>query len=323
MTNVDTMSRHPADETLAAFVDGRLGAAEGDQVIEHLASCDDCRSLFDMIGDVMEAEGIEREPLADPEAIVDPEPAVDPQPVIERAPAVVPGRFGRRAVISLLAAAAAVAVVFTPPVQERIESYRTGGVSRLVKASESLSQRDLESRLAGGFPYKELKRTNRGPDDGPFDLEKTEIFKVMAELEDRPSAKELRALGVGQLLLARNEKDVAAAIEGAIATLERALKAAGGNDPDLLNDLSAAYIDLARWTSDAQAAGQALNFAERSWGLKKSSEAAWNRALALEKLNRREDALKAWQQYLAIDSSSPWAAEVRNDRIPDLQEQQP
>ena len=43
----------------------------------------------------------------------------------------------------------------------------------------------------------------------------------------------------------------------------------------------------------------------------KNSEAAWNRAVAVEALNGRGHAMTAWHDYLAIDATSPWAAEAR------------
>ena len=43
-------------------------------------------------------------------------------------------------------------------------------------------------------------------------------------------------------------------------------------------------------------------------------EASFNRACALERLSLRDEARRAWQDYLKVDGSSGWAAEAR-DRL--------
>lgn len=43
---VTSTSRHPDDETLAAFVDGTLPEPRRREVTEHLASCEDCYEIF-------------------------------------------------------------------------------------------------------------------------------------------------------------------------------------------------------------------------------------------------------------------------------------
>jgi hypothetical protein len=80
----------------------------------------------------------------------------------------------------------------------------------------------------------------------------------------------------------------------------------------LLNDLSAALsnraIDKRRPIPDAV---EAVRCADRAWRIGRTPEAAWNRAVAIEALNGRARAMPAWHDYLAIDATSPWAAEAR------------
>lgn len=284
------------DETLAAFADGRLDAYGRDEVITHLASCDECRAIYDMVMDAKDAGLIE-------------------QP---SAPAVVRGHFGRNALIAALATAAAVTVVFfTPPVQRQIAQYRTGGVSELVEAAGELPQRDVDGRLAGGFPYKHLKGVPRSGGDGqPFDLGKVALRVAQDDIEKRrpDTVRELRASGLAHLLLGEREK--------AIAKLQRALDMAGGSDPQLLSDLAAAWLEQSQWSGNLDGAMRARDLAERSWRIQETPEAAWNRALAYQRLEQHDAALAAWRDYLLLDDASPWAAEVRERHIPALQERQ-
>jgi tetratricopeptide (TPR) repeat protein len=292
------MMSHPADETLAAFADGRLSAPEQEAFITHLGECDDCRVIYDAVADIQEAEAEDGEgELA--------------HVVAPPAPVVVRGKFGRK-VAGWVAAAAAVAVIFfLPPVQERVAAYRTKGVSRLVTAAGELKQRDVEGRLAG-FPHKPLKEVIRGAESVPFDPEKVPIYLAgeSIDVDATDSPQKMRAAGL--LLLLQGER------EAAIEKLEGALKAAGNDDPVLLNDLSAAYLEADQHQVPG-AANRALELAERSWQLRKTPEAAWNRALAYQGLEKKREALDAWHEYLKLDSQSEWAAEVRARHLPDLQ----
>lgn len=279
------MSRHPPDETLAAFADGRLNPRDREEMIEHLASCDDCRSVYDAICGAQD-EG-----------------------VIERAPDIVHGSFGKPMIATLAAAAAATIVFFTPPVQKEVAKWRSGGVSELVEASASAKDRVSEGRLAGGFPYKPVKPVLRGENKnktGAIDSENYELLAAAAEIdhEDKtPSAKVLRARGLADLVLGERKS--------AIAHLEAALRAAGEEDPVILNDLSAAYLAESKWSDDEALAAKALQTADRSLRVRTTPEAMWNRAVALKMLEKKSDAIRAWQEYLSSDSTSEWATEAR------------
>jgi hypothetical protein len=43
---------------------------------------------------------------------------------------------------------------------------------------------------------------------------------------------------------------------------------------------------------------------------KQSPEALWNRAVAIESLSPKDTALRAWDDYLKVDSNSQWAKEA-------------
>ena len=56
---------------------------------------------------------------------------------------------------------------------------------------------------------------------------------------------------------------------------------------------------------------------DRAWSMEQSPEIAWNRALARELLEQKQEAIAAWNEYLKLDSDSAWAREARG-RIADL-----
>ena len=292
MTTVDTMTQHLADETLAAFADGRLRGGERDEVISHLAECDDCRAIFDLVGDAQQEEVIET----------------------ERHPVVVQGSFGRRAGMAGLAAAAALVVVISLPASRQwIDLKRTGGVSDLVEATDALPERLVEARISG-FSHKPMKPNMRGPgDEDAPDFPRMQVDLAADEILARKgdSVTALRAQGLSQLIKGEHDQ--------AIETLRRAVEKRG-DDPVLLNDLAAAYLERSRFTSNKADAANALRAAERSWEIERSPEAAWNRALAMEYQRRNDDAIRAWRDFIALDPQSPWAAEARHEHIDKLRD---
>ncbi len=267
------MSRHPADETLAEFADGKLNGRARRTMIEHLASCDDCRSIYDVIADAQDADVIDRY-------------------------APIPGNFGKVAIGTLAVAAAATIVFFTPPVQERVAAWRTGGVSEIVELTKSSPQRRIEGRLAGDFVYGEFT-TYRNANEKKVDYEQMQLEQAATEVRSS------RAKGLALLLAGKHDE--------AIAELNRAIQRAGADDPILINDLAAAYLERSRFENNApKDLPVARQLTEKAWSLSKTPEIAWNRALALQYAGDK-DAEIAWNDYLNLDSTSKWAQEVRDE----------
>ncbi len=273
----------PSDETLAAFIDGRMSASAREDVVEHLSECGLCRDV------VHSAVDFQAEPA-------------DQGDGEERVPEVARPAFGGRRIAraaALLAAAAALVVVFGGPLRERI--FGGDGMSALVEASRAVSVRPGEGRLSADFDYKQPKPRFRGGES-----EETELWRVMAEAAELEQARrpDLHALAVAHLYLGREDE----AIEG----LRRAMQEAGNAEKRnaIANDLAAALI-ARRATGDAEAA---LALAEGAWRTAKTPAVAWNRAAALQALDRDADAIRAWNEYLQLDPSSPWAAEAKRNR---------
>jgi hypothetical protein len=204
-----------------------------------------------------------------------------------------PASFGRRAAPLLAVAAAILLLLAVPPIRERI--FGRSGMSALVHIGESMHQRPGEARLSAAFPYREAKDPTRGTgEDEDYALELA-VSEAAERAEKRPTQDNLHALGVAHLLQGSGPE--------AVAALERA-QAAGTPDAALLSDLAAAYLAVAEDQ-------RALEVADRAWAAGKIPAAAWNRALALEKLRRTRDALAAWESYVALDPDSQWTGEAR------------
>lgn len=292
MTAGNLMNHCPSEETLAAFIDGRLDGEARRHVVEHLAECAECRDTVLMADELAAAD------------------------VVPRADNVVRGRFPSRVIPALLAVAAAIVLVFLiPGIRDRVLGGGTG-MGALADAAESIKHRPTYARLNTDFEYKPARKSFRGAEDGePNDLSTWAVQEVMVRLESRRakselSARDLHVLGVSHLLVGSDDKAVKFledAVKRATGAQDARKAVAASDDVALLTDLTNAYV--ARGTvADLIAAAEV---AQRAWSLEPSPATAWNRALTLEARDPRA-ALAAWDDYLRLDldSSSPWAIEV-------------
>jgi CHAT domain-containing protein len=77
-------------------------------------------------------------------------------------------------------------------------------------------------------------------------------------------------------------------------------------------DLSAAYVLSAERNGTTRDLLSAVEAAERALEhAPRNRSALYNRALALQRFGLVDVAARAWREYLAVDSASPWAAEAR------------
>ena len=280
----------PPSETLAAFIDQGLGATEQAEVEAHVADCDECRLLIAHVfetPDAVEAEVGSRQPVH----------ASRPR-----------RRLLRWTVGALVAAAAALLV--TVLVQPRWwPGGRTGGADpRLADLADAVGlERTVEARLTGGFRHGPLRASVRSGGSLAPSLDNWKLYAVAGRIREdvrlAPTSDNLHALGLAQLLIG-NYDDAVQALEDAIA--EDAGNAA------YQSDLAAAYLARAKQLDRPDDTPRALAAAERAVAADpRSLEAKFNRALALQSLFLEEPARRAWQDYLAIDASSPWAEEAR------------
>ena len=171
------------------------------------------------------------------------------------------------------------------------------------KSYGKLQKRPLEARLSG-YPYVPHP-VNRGGDEADLSLQILQADAAEAAELRGTNAKTLHARGIGILL---EDNNTAA---DAVAPLQAAATA----DPNNIayqSDLAAALIAARR--SDPRNLERAVEVCNRALLIDpRAPEVLFNRALALQLLDRTQEAIAAYQQYLAVDASSPWAAEARRN----------
>jgi len=253
-------------ETLAAFAEGKLMRAEIAPVLAHLRHCPDC--------------------TADVAAL---------RP-----------RSSRRPALPLLAAAAAIAIVFSGALLLRNRIVRDRDPIRRLVSLAPRDARIVEPRVSGGFAWSPwsgpMRESGTAPDAGRLKLAGA-AGEILDRVERDRSPDSQRAAGIALLLVDRPLD--------AVARL-RAAAEASPNDARLRNDLAAAeYAAAARMRTDSlyPAALADVDAALRIDA--RFPEALFNRALILERLGLSQAAREAWQRYLVVDPSSPWAKEAR------------
>ncbi|HEX8616848.1 MAG TPA: zf-HC2 domain-containing protein, partial [Thermoanaerobaculia bacterium] len=268
-----TDPRHHADpETLAAFAEGRLARSEAAEVMAHLDECDACMDDATLV-------------------------------MKESSSAEVSGRLPRsRRAYQLLAAAATLAVVLTGVTFWRESRSPVG---RLV-ALAPVDARPVEPRLSGGFAWAEYAGADRAGEMSadPQTMKLAGAAGELVEAANRAAddAEAQHAAGVAMVLVQQPEE--------AIARLQKA--AAASSDPKAWSDLAAARYAAASRLGRASLYPLALADTDRALRLEpRMPEALFNRALILERIGLHEEARRAWEQYLAVDGDSAWAAEAR------------
>ncbi|HYK04208.1 MAG TPA: zf-HC2 domain-containing protein [Thermoanaerobaculia bacterium] len=199
MTAPEVMTVHPADETLAAFIDDRLNTKERRAVTEHLAACDECRTDLNDISDIMT--------MTEADNVVE-----------------MPKRAGWRVAAASLAVAAGLLVVFGAPIRKAVWGPSAGDV---VAAGVDSTYRPSPGRLSVELPYKKAKSVNRSvraeesplidPDVAP------DVYRVAGDVETR--SRDPHARGMAYLMMFKPRE--------AIPDLREAAKANKTAVPDL------------------------------------------------------------------------------------------
>ena len=271
----------PDLEEIAAYLDDRLTQPERAAVECHVVACEPCYDLF------AEAAGA----LAHMPA---PEVARPARPFAP--PKWFYGAVG--------VAAAVMMAVWLRPVADPASQLNEHATT-VVMAGE---ERPFDVRLSGEDRWRKPAAATRGdsrlerlPADATIAL-----GEILRSVESGRTAPRLAALGRAQLAAGR--------VDDGLAALEESL-ALGDATPALLSDLAAGYIVRARVPERAADLAHALNALDHSLSLDGARlETLFNRAIALERLGLRQEAIAAWDQYLAKDSDSGWADEARERR---------
>ena len=267
----ETGRTHPDPETLAAFAEGRLDEQTRMSILAHLDRCDSCTD----------------------------EVAV--------AMTVPPDAEARTRTVApwLLAAAAVIVVALLPATRAAIAPlFGRSPIDRLVALAPA-SGRLVEPRLTGGFSWTAYRGPLRA-EEGPVDAAALRLNGAAGELVERSAqdsgAATQHAAGVA-LVLVQKPAEAAARLEPI---------ARSGRDARFWSDLAAAQYEVALRQQRPALYPEALASVTAALQIDAGlPEALFNRALVLEKLGLTDEARRAWQRYLAVDGSSPWAAEAR------------
>ena len=161
------------------------------------------------------------------------------------------------------------------------------------------SERLIEGRLTGGFPYQKWKGREESPSNHPRAPELA--HQLLSSLAKSPSAQGWADLGTLQLLYGE--------VSTALSSLMQAVKASP-KEPDFLSDLAAAYIESARsrkrpidWVNALEMADRALSL--NSW----HREALFNKAVALGHIRLFRQADLTRTALLLVEHSAGWSEE--------------
>jgi len=265
---------HPSEETLAAFMEGRLEQVARKQVLQHLdkEDCRECREVLLLVAEVDE-----------------------PIPIWKR-------RW-----IPLVAAAAVVVllIVFWPPPPSEVQ--------RIAEATESLQFRISEARLSVDDPYRPTPKVMRGPKKATEAASNLQFLEAARRLEGRSrgdAIDRLQAMAAVRIYL--GDTDLALkSLEEALKLADEE-KLAPKRKAAILNDLAGARFQSWEGTGDRRNLIAALDTIERARALDVSPSIAWTRAVLLGAVHQNDAALQAWQDYLRLDPASAWATEAQN-----------
>ena len=99
-------------------------------------------------------------------------------------------------------------------------------------------------------------------------------------------------------------------VSRAVASLERARRAAP-RDPEILNDLAVAYLELGQRDQRLESVLRALDAVEQALECDSALTAAlFNRALILERLYMVASAKRAWSRYITVEHDNRWKSEA-------------
>lgn len=272
----------PTDRVLAAFIDGSLPAAERPAVEAHLADCSTCMSVF-----------------ADIVSMIDELPEPVPVPINR------PWSWSGVAAASGWSVAAALALMVA---RDGPALPGAGGPSEPVRAlvQEVGAERATTGRLSGGFEFGPMRaRTRAGSGDS------SATWGVQAFVSRLVSAG-----AAGSEAERRHAEGLALAWLGdhtrAIETLTLALSVESrpAQRAAIASDLSVVRFEQWKASGDGNALKAARAQAEAALAVVPTlAEAQFNLATILTAL-RAPEAVTAWQRYLTLDSTSPWAAEA-------------
>lgn len=293
---MDEHDRHPALEEIAHFARGESSEPAREELERHLAGCELCRQQLHEFEQFL--ADCDNPPASDlTSEWRELQRRIRARKVVMLAP-----KWGSIAAgLALVCGLGYVAFrMFTPSTASLLAQARR-------------EQPNSEYRIAGA-DYAPVSQQRAGR--SAFGLPPS-LFKAEARLADQILARP----GDPEVLRLQGEAEMIARDAGnAVNALRKALDARP-QDPRILADLGAAYALRGEVENQFGDYTSALEYLSQSLRLQpRSPEPAFNRALVLERLLLKDQAIRAWESYLKLDSSSLWAREARK-RLLELQQE--
>jgi tetratricopeptide (TPR) repeat protein len=163
-----------------------------------------------------------------------------------------------------------------------------------------VKERRIEPRVSGGIPHSryQMTRNQVGSDNLPFD----QALRKVSFAEQQEKAESEDRLALARAYLARGRGDDT---NRAKAILE-ALVREDTRSAEAHNDLGVAYLENKEYDQAIAHFEQAL---EKCPGY---PEALFNKALAKERAEYRDQAIEDWKVFLGSSSDKEWKDEARN-----------
>jgi CHAT domain-containing protein len=305
----------PQQDVWLLLAAGLLPAARSEALLDHAVSCDACAlQLHDALADLADpATPLEAAALASETVSSHSWNSHFANQLRERfAPPPVPTFWHRFVSFEFYAWAAASVCLIAVVFWIIFRNNRVIDPSDLI-ASAYEEKRTIEVRLSVDPRWTPL-RVERGADLGTLRMGRTALLRAESEISDHlrrdpDSVPWLDASGNASML--ENTED---SVETAVATLEKAHRL----DPaktTVTMDLACAYILRAQFLNRPEDASLAVELLGKVLAENPdNSIAAFNYAIALEKLQLKQRALGAWTNYTTRFSDSPWLNEARQHR---------
>ncbi|HYE88022.1 MAG TPA: CHAT domain-containing tetratricopeptide repeat protein [Vicinamibacterales bacterium] len=291
MTNEPKAGKRIDPEMLAAYIENRLPPDQRAAVEAQLATDPESYALLVDTVEALDDDEIKALEVKEPLARTIP---FAPKAATPRV------RMWVLASGALAAAAAMTLVMWTgPDLLRRIRGERTDPLmARLVDAVGE--ERYIEARMSGGFRFGELRTASRGTADAASNLAVVATAGQL-QVEARQDSAAAHALAVALVFLGRTDEGIAQ-LESLVQEKPSAR---------LYSDLAAAYLTRASPIEHPADVPKAMNAAERATELDPSFAEGWfNLALALERLQLRDQAAQAWSRSLELESG-PWRTEIQ------------
>ncbi len=297
----------PKEAEMLAYREGTLLAGRQRGLEAHFSGCRDCRELLSLYIQVSEsitdlpelsAAEVAAQTARIRSLIAEDDDNVGTAPVIKFRPS--PMRAYWQYAAAVVAMCIVGVAVYFLVSQRRSPEERAW----IALASALQTERQIEPRLAGAFPWSEYQAT-RGAETSSTAQDTSEAHRQRARNELR-FAEQSDAPMSARLLLAKTYLASGYYQESLRAQkILLEIEAQGQASAECLNDLGITYFITQDFT-------KALSYFTAAYERDPHlQEALFNRALTLIRLNRLADSQEVWRQVIAQSTDEKWGAEAQ------------